>query len=220
MTIRNRFFTQSDLVLIRKLIRDNPSWGRTKLSQRLCEEFRWLQGDSRLKERACRVALLRLESLGYVALPPRKAERGGRPPIIENAYDLGVTLPQITSMPMRIDVRLVELKKDARVWNSLIANYHYLGLATPVGRLIRYLLYGNDTLIGAISFGECAWNIQRRDTLLAAMGIPAHAVHQHVINNNRFLILPSVRVPNLASRLQVSLQRRIPPVAPPSARGR
>ncbi|MCG8651991.1 MAG: DUF4338 domain-containing protein, partial [Pirellulales bacterium] len=151
------------MVLIRRLIRDNPSWGRTRLSQRVCEELGWFQIDGRPKERACRVALLRLESDGYLQLPKRKAERGGKPPIIEDASDLGVELSELANMPAKIDLRIVETKKHARIWNSLIASYHYLGLATPVGRLIRYLMYGDDMLIGAMAFGDCAWNIRSRD---------------------------------------------------------
>ncbi len=78
--IRDRLFSHQDLVAIRKLIRNNGSWGRTRLSEEVCSHLGWFQRNGRLKDRACRVALLRLEELGYLSLPPRLAENGGRPP--------------------------------------------------------------------------------------------------------------------------------------------
>ncbi len=70
-----------------------------------------------------------------------------------------------------------------------------------MGRLVRYLVVGDDELLGAISFGECAWNLGVRNQVLESVGISPADIPNAVIGNNRFLILPSVRVPNLASRV-------------------
>ena len=202
LTLRNRRFTQADLVLIRKLIRIHPSWGRTKLSQEFCQTVDWRQPNGRLKERACRVALLKLESLGFLDLPKKKVDNGGRPPTAKSIteFDFDVS-SQIKQMPEHLLVRLVNTKADADKWNSLIANYHYLGLATPVGRLIRYVVEGDGTILGAISFSEATWNNAPRNIAIANAGYCANRIHDLVVNNNRFLILPMVKVKNLASRI-------------------
>jgi hypothetical protein len=189
------------------MIRENPSWGRTRLSEKVCECFSWYQANGRLKDRACRVALLKLESLGYLKLPQRKQDGGGRPPSVE--HDPIISESQIHQMPVEIELRYAQDRSEKRLWNSLISKYHYLGLSTPVGRLIRYLIYGDGNLLGAISFSESAWNVGPRNQLLSSVGIPSDSIRDVVIGNNRFLILPFVRVPNLASRILGQSLRRV-----------
>src|SRR5579872_3545294 len=126
LIVRGRPFTQVELVKIRRLIRAHPTWGRTRLSEEVCRAFRWYQANGRLKDRACRVALLKLESFGYLKLPPRKLDRGGRPPYCP---PLGTsTLNTVVAMPKNLECRAVECRHDAGTWNALIANHHYLGL--------------------------------------------------------------------------------------------
>ncbi len=208
VVVRNRLFTQSDVAALRRLIRCHPSWGRTRLSQEACTLLDWFQPNGRAKERACRVALLKLEALGYLALPPRIIERGGRPPLVRPELAEAVVPESMTTMPDTVEVRLVGTRVESQTWNGLVGKYHYLGLATPVGRFVRYLIYGASRLLGAISFSECAWNLRARDDLLAGLGFDQNGIRDSVICNNRFLILPSVNVHNLASRvLSLSLHR-------------
>ncbi|MEZ6033184.1 MAG: DUF4338 domain-containing protein [Planctomycetaceae bacterium] len=199
VTVRGREFHQKDLVLIRQLIRKNPSWGRTRLSEEVCRIFDWQQENGRPKDRGCRVALLKLESLGYLQLPKKKLDRGGRPP---NEVSLGEVVEEcISQMPQTLSLELVNTVRQARIWNSLIARHHYLGLATPVGRLIRYIIMGDAQMLGAISFSEAAWSLTCRDEVLNQFGLSGSEIRSATISNNRFLILPSVQVRNLASRV-------------------
>jgi hypothetical protein len=197
--VRNRLFTQSELVAIRRLIRSHPHWGRTRVSQAVCELLSWRQPNGRPKERACRVALVHFERRGLLKLPRKLLQRGGRPPIFGNLR-LRPSIPELTAMPRVIQCNLVDNHPSSRLWNSLIGSFHYLGVATPVGRLLRYLVYGDGELIAAISFTECAWKLALRDAILAAAGLDIVDLHNRLIANNRFLVLPNVRVPNLASR--------------------
>ncbi|WP_373653577.1 Druantia anti-phage system protein DruA [Schlesneria sp. DSM 10557] len=199
VVIRGRTLLQDELVLIRKLIRDNPTWGRTRISEAVCRALDWRQPNGRLKDRGCRVALLKLEMLGFLSLPPKKIDRGGQPPHIETNSNLDQT--EIRQMPQVLELRLVESVRDSRLWNSLIANHHYLGLATPVGRLVRYLILGDGAILGAISFSDAAWSINGRDELLLEFGLNRQEIRSAVVSNNRFLILPHVQVRNLASRV-------------------
>ena len=154
--VRGRIFFQSDLVLIRKLIRTHPSWGRTKLSEKVCQVIGWRQENGRLKDRGCRVALSKLESLGFLKLPAKKTATGGQPP--RQLHSVAISEAEILKMPSEIRLHQVTSVADSRLWNSLIGKFHYLGLATPVGRLIRYLICGDNQPIGAISFSDPAWS--------------------------------------------------------------
>ena len=210
--VRGRSFTQGDLVFIRGLIRSHPAWGRTKLSEVVCDALGWTQPNGRAKDRACRVALARLENLGFLRLPARLIERGGQPPLTE-AVSETVFLKSVVVMPKAIECRRVESNRERRLWNSLIATYHYLGLARSVGRVIRYLIFGDNQLVGAISFVDCAWSCAPRDALLSSCGYDPRTIREIVITNNRFLILPMVRIPNLASRVLDDSFVNLPPVS-------
>lgn len=201
VVVRGRLFSQRDLVLIRRLIREHGTWGRTRLSQEVCKSLGWTQPDRRPKERACRVALLRLEDLGFLRLPARLVDRGGQPPKRYDIAELGVTISPLREMPRALDLTLVTSTRDSRIWNSLVSKFHYLGLPAPVGRLLRYLILADKQLIGAISFGESAWRLADRDRLLNRVGINIEQTRSAVVSNNRFLILPSIQVGNLASRI-------------------
>jgi hypothetical protein len=69
--IRGRQIDGQELEAIRAFILANESLGRTAISRLLCEQWRWEQSNGRLKDRACRVLLLALESKGAITLPPR-----------------------------------------------------------------------------------------------------------------------------------------------------
>ena len=151
---------------------------------------------------------MKLEWLGYLTLPARLIERGGRPPIAASDLAERLTPENVTVMPIRVEARFVRTRTESAIWNGLIGRYHYLGLATPVGRLVRYLIYGDATLLGAISFSDCAWNVGARNCLMHSLGFDDQSVRDAVICNNRFLILPTVKVKNLASRiLSMSLRQ-------------
>ncbi len=209
LVIRGRQFTQADLVLARRLIRENSNWGRTKLSQDLCYRWGWLHPNGRAKERACRVALLRLESMKLLDLPARHTNTGGRPPIAPPLVSVIGAQGEIHKIRGRPWLVSVDSSKEALIWNSAIATYHYLGLGTPVGRLVRYLAFADGKLVGALSFSECAWRLAPRDLILRQLQIDPSDTRSHVVNNNRFLILPSVHVRNLASRILSTAIRSI-----------
>lgn len=207
VVVRGRVFLQGDLVRLRQLIRSHPSWTRTFLSEKVCDGLGWYRPDGQPKDRACRVALLTLESRGYLALPARRTDTGGRPPRVTDLIDL-VDQPVIQRMPRQVSLVRVACKRDSRVWNGTMAAHHYLGLATPVGRLLRYLVYGDGSLVAAISFTDCAWALAPRARTLCAIGLEPAESRLFVVANNRFLILPWVKVPNLASKvLSLGLRR-------------
>jgi hypothetical protein len=72
INIQGRELSEPELVQIRALRTEHPSWHRTRLSRELCELWGWRNGVGRLKDMACRTLLLKLEARGWIELPPRE----------------------------------------------------------------------------------------------------------------------------------------------------
>ena len=68
VTIQGRRFCP-DIGLIEQLLTENPGWGRSRLSVKLCELWGWRASNGQLKDMACRNLLLRLEKAGHITLP-------------------------------------------------------------------------------------------------------------------------------------------------------
>ena len=90
----------------------------------------------------------------------------------------------------------------SRLWNELIARYHYLGYRPLSGAQMRYLVWSADgRLLAALGFGASAWQLQPRDHHIGWNDRQRRAGLHRIVNNARFLILPWVQCPGLASRI-------------------
>jgi len=107
-----------------------------------------------------------------------------------------------------VKVRLIAPQERQR-WDELIRVHHYLGLRCLGGRNLRYVADWQGQWLALLGWQAAALKCQARD---AWIGWPPHLQFQrlHLIANNaRFLILPSVRLPHLASRLLALNLRRL-----------
>jgi len=196
--LRGRFFPRSELNLIRSLTREYFTAGRTRISERVCEVLDWRQPNGWLKDRACRDVLRALHGLRLIRLPRGKLVRKSA------LYSKWQPLPRvhesvqaaITELPGPVSLRLAKGNADERLWNALVQQHHYLSHKVSVGRCLKFLILGGPTIVGAVSLAESAWNVQDRDRALRAFGWR----RDDVANNTRFLILPHVKIRNLASR--------------------
>ena len=73
-----RDFPPEELALIRRLIAEDPTATRADLSRRLCQRLGWYKADGGLKEMSARVAMLRMQDDGLIALPPPTSVRPQR----------------------------------------------------------------------------------------------------------------------------------------------
>jgi hypothetical protein len=69
---------QPDIQCINKLIADNPSWGRSRLSLELCRRRNWHNHNGQYKDMACRNLLLKPERADCIVLPERQRKYTGR----------------------------------------------------------------------------------------------------------------------------------------------
>lgn len=90
---------------------------------------------------------------------------------------------------------------ESRQWNEYIHRYHYLGHKPLPGAQMRYTVKANGQTIALLGFGAAAWKTAPRDRFIGWTHEQRLRNLHLVVNNARFLILPWVRVPHLASKI-------------------
>jgi SRSO17 transposase len=102
----------------------------------------------------------------------------------------------------------VDETKWESYWDKLVDKYHYLGYDWQFGGRIKYLITMGDRTIGAIGFCSAVYRLGPRDTFIGWNDETRVSLLPRLINNNRFLILPWVKIRNLASHvLSLSLKQ-------------
>ena len=207
-----RLFSAEEIDLLRRLIASNPAKTRAQLSRDVCDLLGWRRPDGGRKDMSCRVAMLRMERDGLLQLPPplKGNGNGHRRPRLTPASDPQEPLTTPVGRLGELVFRCVETRRDSSLWNELIERHHYLGYQPLPGAQIRYLITRGDDLLAAVGFGASAWKVAPRD-LFIGWTLEQRRDHLHqVIDNARFLILPWIHSPNLASHLLARLARRLP----------
>jgi len=202
-----REFSPAELDQIRKLLEFRPVLGRVALSRRICQDLGWLNVLGQPKEMSCRVALLRMEKEGLIRLPPPLSRGGGGPRRF--AFSAASDPKEPVQAPVRalepLTFQRVE-KSLSSLWNELIQRYHYLGYRPLSGAQMRYLVWSADgRLLAALGFGASAWQVKPRDQHIGWNHQQRVRGLHRIVNNARFLILPWVRCPGLASRILSAL---------------
>jgi hypothetical protein len=205
---RRRCIGPAELAFIRATLTAHAAEGRTRISQRLCTAWDWRQPNGQLKEYACRDLLLRLEERGYLTLPPRRRAPAGPcqqdvvgpvpppgPPL--TAADLGTLL-----------VRPVA-RAERPLWKACLAHYHYLGYRPGAGEQLGYVAYLQGQLVACLAWGAAAYRNGPREAYLGWDQATKRARLPLVVQNTRFLLLPGVRVPHLASKVLAANLRRL-----------
>ena len=176
----------------------------------------WRSGTGQLKDMATRSLLLKMEQRGLIVLPAKRRKAAKRKlPTLDNLEDellpppaaIGGTLKDL--QPLRLEV-IAAGSPLYGLFSKCLARYHYLGFRGRVGESIGYLArdrHGRD--LACMLFGAAAWKTMPRDTWIGWDAGTRTRNLSLVTNNTRFLILPWVRVPHLASHLLGTISRRL-----------
>jgi len=208
-----RALSAADLERIRTAVREADPPQRAEIARRVCAALDWVDVQGRPKLMSARVGLLRLHRAGLIALPPPRGGNGNGRPLRAH----GLALPEPPAQPLRgtvgelgaLHLEAVADKSASRLWNALIARWHYLGYQPLPGAQLRYLIRCEAGLLGAIGFGAAAWKVAARDAWIGWDGPTREAHLGRVLNNARFLILPWVQVKNLASKVLALAAARV-----------
>ena len=213
MVIQGRQLHGEDIGLIRSLLAEHGDWCRTRISEELCRRWDWRNGQGRFKDMAARTLLLKLERAGLIQLPQRRCPssnglRNRNPPLVAHATE-SIRCALRDLRPLAVSI-VAPGSEDLRLFNCLLSRYHYLGHRNTVGENIRYLVCERTGRpVGCALFGSAAWKCAARDAWIGWDRGRREANLGLLTNNTRFLVLPWVSVPHLASHLLATLARRV-----------
>jgi hypothetical protein len=197
---------------INRLIADNPSWHRSRLSQELCRAWGWIGENGQIKDVSCRDVLRALDAAGKITLPKRVKNgrlKGGADIVTLMLHDMTpIEAPLSGLAPIAIDV--VTDKGDLMEFKSYIEQHHYLGYDRNIGENIKYFVRDrHGRRLACLAFGSAAWKCSARDDYVGWGNGQREAALKYITNNSRFLIFPWVKVPHLASHILSLVCRRI-----------
>lgn len=212
MRYRGKSYTLREINEIREILIAYRDRSRRFISQEICRRWGWKQPNGVLKDMICRGLLLQLEAQGLIELPPRKKN-----PL--NPLS-GHPKPQIVEVDQRprrgklSDLRPIELVAVRRtpwekLYRGLIQQYHYLGYTRPVGEHLEYLAMSKGQPVACLGWCSAPRHLGCRDRYLGWTQEQRIKNLSRVVINTRFLILPWVSVPHLASHLLGLNARRI-----------
>lgn len=160
---------------------------------------------------SCRKALAELDRRGVLDLPrPERTfgfEQCPGKSIEPEIATINCTLSELGEISVEpISSRYC---RDSKIWFALMDRYHYVGGSLLCGAQIRYVIKSPEHgYLGALGFSSGCWALSDRDKHIGWTEAARRANLQKVVNNERFLILPGVRVQNLASHvLSLTLSR-------------
>ena len=210
-----RVFSASELALIRDVVASCAGLSRMELAHTVCELVDWTRPSGHLKARECREFLERLEATGGLRLP---AKWPGKPPGARTRVPLtahGAPGPPVEGDVGQVAPIVLEPVRDPpqrQLFRELVGRYHYLGHAVPFGAHLRYVVWASHparAVVGCLQFSSPAWHMAVRDQWIGWDDVTRRRNLQWVVNNSRFLILPWVRVRNLASTVPALATRAV-----------
>ncbi len=210
--VQGRELRADDIQAIRDLIAARPDDTRWKISRELCALWKWQTLTGQAKDMACRAMLNKLDERGLITLPPKARETGkSKQVFFEFPYQTpGSICGGLAGLtPLRITF-VTARSPDARLVHQLLSSYHYLGFRTNVGETIGYLVRDRqDRVVACAVFGAAAWKTAPRDSFIGWNADLRARNLCLIANNNRYLVLPWVEVPHLASHVLGLIARRI-----------
>src|SRR5205823_2098739 len=215
MKISGQEIDEKIIAKIQELIDRDLKVSRGQLSRHICEELKWRSRNGRLQEVGCRKALVNLHRRGAIRLEDakafpvprrvpgtaRKLEFAAVPEVYGRLKDL-----------QPVGIVLIESgdRAESGIWNELMGSYHYLGAGPLCGSQIRYLIRSEEQgWLGGLAFSAAAWKVQPRDEWIGWSNEGRQEHLEQIVNNSRFLILPHLHVPHLASHVLGLVLRRL-----------
>ena len=213
---QGRLVSSFELAWLRGWLAERRWESRHRLALDLCRRWQWRTATGRLKNYAARSFLLKLERCGLIELPPvREAMRRGtwlssdrwQAPVTHSADP--ITNPLGDLKPLSIVMPSMGSQEELRFRSHLVA-HHYLGFGKTVGENLQYLVrdqQGRD--LACLLFGSAAWKVETRDQWIGWNDLQRQRHLITITNNTRFLVLPWVRVPHLASHILSKVLHRL-----------
>ena len=210
---RGRKISATEIEFIGQLIATHPALSRRRLSAKLCAAWNWVQPNGRPRDMVARSLMLELHRAGHIQLPaqrfspPNNAARH-RPPALPLAPE-GPPLECSLAQLGPLELQQVRRTPQEALFGGLLQGHHYLGYTQPVGEHLKYLVWARGRPIACLTWSSAPRHLGPRDRFIG-WSAPQRRANLHLLAyNSRFLILPSVQVPHLASHLLARVARQI-----------
>jgi hypothetical protein len=204
--------TAADVAFIRGLIAEHADASRRRLSEKLCEAWGWRQANGRPRDMVCRGLMLALHRAGHIELPAvRKMPRN---PLARRTRPKPVEVDQtpiqegLTALGP-LEFRQVRRSHEEATFNGLMEAYHYLGYTQPVGEHLKYLVFAGQRPVAAFAWSSAPRHLGPRDRYIGWSAEARRQNIRYVAYNSRFLVMPWVAVPHLASHLLGRMTRML-----------
>lgn len=235
-----KWFTAWEIYNIKTTSENHPEKSRLELSREICRmlENKMPRNNLTPKQMAEILKRMWMDNIVLSPYPPSPGHTKASAERIAVETPIKREILNIkASKSLRLSFVPPVSRTEHHLWNQLIAQYHYIGPPRMVGPQVRYFVYGEpdeelDTQPGAgnndqtagealpsesrgqllalLGFSCAAWRLACRDLFIGWDDATRGANLKRVVNNSRFLILPWIKAPNLASRILSGIARQIP----------
>ena len=212
MNFCGRQVTDAELKLICEVVKRHARLSRMELAHTVCELLQWQRPSGGLKARECREFLELLDGKGVIKLPAKRATKtlGSKTGVpVTKEGERGAAMQGKVDDFANIMLEPVQSAEQRSLFRELIGRYHYLGYAVPFGAHLRYFIYTGDQMLGCMQFSSPAWRMAVRDEWIGWSEQERKENLQRVVTQSRFLILPWVKIANLASVAQSRVLHRL-----------
>jgi hypothetical protein len=208
---RGRNYSAAEIESIRQLIAAHPGLSRRRLSAKLCVAWNWVPPNGQPRDMVARSLMLELHRAGHIELPAKRVS----PPNNAVAHRIPVLELPLEAAPLEcslgelgpLEIRQVRRTAEEELFERLLQSYHYLGYTRPVGEHLKHLVYGRGQPVACLAWSSAPRHLGPRDRFIGWSAAQRRA-HLHLLAyNTRYLILPWVRVPRLASHVLAAVAR-------------
>lgn len=192
--------------LVQQVTREFRQLPLTELAQTICELLDWKRPQGSLKTRECYLFLLEMQQRGWLPwLPaPRSYTRHAHQTILTVQSDPQATCSGALADWLPLQCELVRTAGERKLFEQYIHRYHYLGYRVPCGAQLRYFIASQQAgrpRLACLLFTSAAWKMAPRDAYIGWSQAARRENLSRVVNQSRFLILPWVEIPHLASHI-------------------
>jgi hypothetical protein len=206
-----RDITPADVEYVKEFVKTYRRLCPSELADTLCEHWGWVTASGANRRQACLKLLARLEHEGQIELPPTRKQR---PHTLTTLLLTERTSPRMEvegplSEVAPVTLGLVTEEEQSKLWKEYMERYHYLGYKRAIGFVLRYFIESKRGRLGCFLVGGASKSVAVRDEWIGWSYKQRMRNLPWVMNNQRMLIFPWVKVQHLASHVLGQLARQV-----------
>ena len=217
----NRRFTRKQLIDIQSTVNRFPGLSLRELGHTICDYLNWTTPKGENAIQSCLNALHEMQEAGLFKLP-EKRKQGTKTQGTKKQKSILLTDQTAPQAEVKSDlsqfdsikIQKATEKEEITLWNEYIDRYHYLGYKKPIGTHLRYFIIGEkdngeSQRLGCLLFSFATPDLACRNQWIGWDKSAEEKRSHLVLNNNRLLIFPWIKVKNLISKTFSLVTRQI-----------